>query len=401
MSASSLWRASLTLLAGNALAQLLPLLLGPWLTRLYSPAEFAQYGLVWAVASNLAVVACARYDMAVPLPRGAASLRALLALCAALLTTLGALAALLAVFLVARWPAMAVLPALVLLMGGAQLLTMLAARERLFGWLAGARLWQWGLAAVLQGVLGWLAWKHWGLLLGPLLALLVTVLWLGWPLRGRLRGLQRVAGRRIWAVARRYREFPLLNTPHAFAGAAQDTLTLLLISALLNDTAMGFWALALRYLKAPATLVGAAVSQALYPQLAQAATFEEARQHLRHTVRTLALLALPLAALLLGAGPALFAWGFGEPWREAGELARALAPYLALHFVASPLAVVTMAWRAQAWALRLALVGQGVFLLALALGLQWGGLRGAGWAVSAAMLGYFAYYLTALWRWRA
>lgn len=202
-------------------------------------------------------------------------------------------------------------------------------------------------------------------------------------------------------MARRHRDFPLLNTPHAFAGAAQDTLTLLLVALLAGDAAMGLWALALRYLKAPATLVGAAVSAALYPQLTQAASFADARRELRRTVRTLLLLALPFALALLAAGPALFAWAFGEPWREAGVLARSLAPYLALHFVASPLAVVTLAWNAQAWALRFALVGQLLFVAALALGLQLGGLEGAGWSVSAVMLLYFGTYLGALWRWKA
>lgn len=37
MSRRALWRASLTLVAGSVLAQALPLLLGPWITRLYSP----------------------------------------------------------------------------------------------------------------------------------------------------------------------------------------------------------------------------------------------------------------------------------------------------------------------------------------------------------------------------
>ena len=83
------------------------------------------------------------------------------------------------------------------------------------------------------------------------------------------------------------------------------------------------------------------------------------------------------------------------------SLARALTPYLALHFVASPLAVVTMAWQAQAWALRLALWGQGLFLLGLAGGLLAGGLEGTGWGVSLTMTGYFGYYLMALWRWPA
>ena len=75
---------------------------------------------------------------------------------------------------------------------------------------------------------------------------------------------------------------------------------------------------------------------------------------------------LPLVGALWLFAPAAFAWAFGEPWRDAGELAHALALYIGLHFVASPLAVVTMAWGAQAWALKLSLVGQGLFIAALA-----------------------------------
>ncbi len=56
---TGLVRATLTLLAGGVLAQALPLLLGPWLTRLYRPEEFGHYTVFAAVAANLAVVACA------------------------------------------------------------------------------------------------------------------------------------------------------------------------------------------------------------------------------------------------------------------------------------------------------------------------------------------------------
>ena len=64
---SGLLRSTLTLLAGGALAQALPLLLGPWLTRLYSPTEFGQFSMVWTLSANLAVVGCARYEFALPL----------------------------------------------------------------------------------------------------------------------------------------------------------------------------------------------------------------------------------------------------------------------------------------------------------------------------------------------
>ena len=234
--------------------------------------------------------------------------------------------------------------------------------------------------------------------MAPVLAAVAALGALGWPGPAG-------ASRAQWlAAARVHRSFPLLNTPHAFLGALQDTLAIVLIAASLGPAAAGAWGLALRYLKAPATLVGGAVSQALYPRLARSGAgpvgcTRAGRALVLRTMALLALLALPLVLGLWWLGPALFAWAFGPEWRAAGELARALSVYIGLHFIASPLGVVTMAWQAQAWALRLALVGQAVFVAALALGLAWGGLAGAGWAVSCAMALYFGWYFGRLATW--
>jgi O-antigen/teichoic acid export membrane protein len=399
---SAMLQATLTLLSGSVLAHALPLLLGPVLTRLYTPADFGQFALLWAVASNLAVVLCARYDFALPLEPRPHRAALLMALCARIAVVVTALAG--PVGLTLWWwqglPQAWLLPLAVLAAGSVQWLGLWATRGHRFGLLALARLVQQGGGAVLQVLLGLLQLGLWGLWLGPVLAGLAASWLLARPApHGGWLRLLRQPRRRLQAMAARHRDFPLYNTPHAFAGALQDTLTLLLIAAWAGDAAAGFWALALRYLKAPATLLGGALSQALYPQLVHARSANEARALVRRTMFTLALLAAPLAAALLLWGPDLFAWAFGVQWSDTGALARGLALYIGLHFIASPLSVVTLAWRAQPWALRLSLVGQLAFFLGLCAGMAWGGLQGAAWGVSAAMAAYFLYYFQALASW--
>lgn len=441
-------RAVLTLLAGGALAQALPLLLGPWLTRLYRPEDFGVYHLFAALAANAAVVACARYEFALPLARDEAEATALRTLCLRLLAATVAVCAVAAtgwaLWAGSVWPLW--LPAAVGALGLVSLATLNATRAQRFAGLAVARVVQHGGGALAQVAAGLLQAGVTGLIVAPIAAALAAVAALGWP------GPARAARAQWQAVARLHRSFPVLNTPHAFLGALQDTLAVALVAGSLGPAAAGAWGLALRYLKAPATLVGGAVSQALYPRLAQQADgraaapgrspvgvvvaagvdatdpsdaghptgplnataggpapaappaavsgcTREGRALVVRTMALLALLAAPLVAALWGLGPWLFTWAFGPAWADAGELARALALYIGLHFVASPLGVVTMAWQAQAWALRLALVGQVVFVGALAGGLAWGGLRGAGWAVSGAMLVYFGWYFSRLATW--
>lgn len=397
-----LLRATLTLLTGAVAAHALPLLLGPVLTRLYTPADFGQYALLWALATNVAVVACARYEFALPLEKSSRGAALLMALCMRLLLAATAAAALLAPALAwGQGPALAwLLPAGVLAIGATQWLSLWATRAQRFGLLSAARFVQQGGGAALQVLLGAARTGALGLLLGPIAAGLCAAWLLARPApQGGWRRMWRQPRRRLKAIAARHRDFPLYNTPHAFMGALQDTLALLLIAAWAGDAAAGLWALALRYLKAPATLLGGALSQALYPQLVHARSADAARTLVRRSMLMLALLAAPLAALLLLWGPALFAWAFGEEWQGTGELVRGLALYIGLHFIASPLAVVTLAWRAQPWALRLSLVGQLAFFAGLGAGLAWDGLQGAAWGVSAAMAAYFLYYFRALASW--
>ncbi|HRL36723.1 MAG TPA: oligosaccharide flippase family protein [Ottowia beijingensis] len=402
-------RATFTLLTGGALAQLVPLLLGPVLARLFSPEAFGLFTAFATIAASVAVVACARYEYALPMAHDDAEAAALLSLALRIWVGVVALSVPLAWVLHAagRLAVAWALPLSVAATGLLQLLMMWSNRAEAYGALAASRFVQYAGAALLQVALGWWLWRGsaagadaaWALVLGPVIAVALAA-----PLLARTApaggwsALWRVPGHAMRSVARRYRDFPLLNTPHAFLGALQDALAVALLIAWSGEAAAGFWGLALRYLKAPATLVGTAVSQALYPRLTQS-TPAEAQRAVRQVMALLGALALVLMLVLLLVGPWLFATVFGAQWRDAGELARALAPYIAAHFVAAPLAVVTMAWQSQRWAFRLALVGQAVFLLCLAWGLWTGGLLRGAWAVSAGMVLYFGYYFWRLANW--
>ena len=233
------------------------------------------------MAANLAVVACARYEIALPLARDDAEARALVALCRRILLAVhrrcarrwrGGLGAVTSAQLWPLWLPAAV-GALGLAVAGhaggdARAALRRAGRRRVL---------QHGGGAALQAAAGAAGAGAGGLIVAPIAAALAAAAWLGRASRRPARC--RAAA--LAAAARRHRDFPLLNTPHAFLGALQDTLAVALIAAWQGPAAAGFWGLALRYLKAPATLVGGAVSQALYPALAAGGAASEARPRRR------------------------------------------------------------------------------------------------------------------------
>lgn len=385
------------LASASALAQLIPMLAAPLLTRWYGAEALGLWALFGALAANLSTIACGRYEYALVLPKraGEAGLvwQLCLWVCAGVVLACGA-----AAWLAQAWPQQPLgglvyaLPLAVGLGGLMQALTLWNNRHQAFGVIAQARVLQQAVATLAQlaastgGALALVASQVLGLVAAPLF-----LWWRGTPLaRGRWArwpALKRVG----W----RYRQFPLINSPHAFINALQESVVMACIAALADLATAGYYALMLRLVKAPASLVGGALSEILLGELARAyQAGEDLRPRLRRAIRWLALGSLLPVLLLAWLAPALFGWALGADWALAGEYARYLMPYIWLHFVVAPLTVAPMVTGRQAGALGFSVVGNLLYVAALALGLWWGAdLRSGLAVVSLIMPLYFVAYL--------
>jgi O-antigen/teichoic acid export membrane protein len=240
-----LLRAVLTLVAGGAIAQALPLLLGPWLTRLYSPQQFGVYHLFAAVSANLGVVACARYEFALPLIADNGDARALRSLCLRVLAGVTLASAIAAAawfaFSGAGWTGW--LPVAVGVLGWLSLATLWATRAQAYRALAIARVVQYGGAALAQAGAALIGAGVQGLIVAPIAAAAAAAAVLRMPLRDvgpDTPGGTNESAPRWLQLARRFRDFPLLNTPHAFMGALQDTVSIGMIAAWQGPVAGAF-----------------------------------------------------------------------------------------------------------------------------------------------------------------
>jgi len=58
-----------TLASGTALAQAIPILVSPILTRLYTPENFGALAVFMAIVSSIAPAVCGKYEVAMVLPQ--------------------------------------------------------------------------------------------------------------------------------------------------------------------------------------------------------------------------------------------------------------------------------------------------------------------------------------------
>lgn len=351
-----LFRNILTLATGTAGAQLVAVLLQPFLRRIFAPEDFGAYAVYLSLTGILAVMGTLRYEPAVVQPEKKADavnlvfLAFYLNLVFCLLLTLAAMAfhRPLADFLnldrpYAGW--LLFVPAGVFLLGTYQSMNYFLVRQKAFKAISLNK----GMRRIVEGGIQ-LAAGQWrvgtGLVIGDI----------GGQLANVLSGLRQILSkgfsfsqhsfRRQRALAREYADHPL----YFMAPMALNVVCLMLPTIFINkfysqETA-GFFDLTRLVLVIPASILTMSVGQVFLQAITEK---KRLRQDLRgdftQLLRILMAIALLKAVVLTLAGPSLLAIYAGEPYYEAGQYARILVWGSAFRMVASPLSMVFVGLR--------------------------------------------------------
>ena len=139
-------------------------------------------------------------------------------------------------------------------------------------------------------------------------------------------------------VAKEHKDFPIINSLHAFTDIfATQFLLFWLITRNYGAAALGLFAIMNRYLRAPLNLIGNALGQLYYREASMIKN--EGRSTLaifNKSTLIISSVTIPAVIVVFWLGPDLFALYLGDKWREAGELARLMAPAIFFNMIVSP-----------------------------------------------------------------
>jgi lipopolysaccharide exporter len=183
---------------------------------------------------------------------------------------------------------------------------------------------------------GYLAWKHWGLLAANLIGFLAALVYLFRGRAEKIAGIKLFNFQKFKKETEPFKEFPKYNLPASFLDTLSQHLPVFALSHFFSTAITGYYSLAMKVLLLPLALVGNAVGQVFYQKLTEMENTFYKRRLVCFTWGALFLLGImPFSCLYLW-GPDLFAFVFGEPWRESGKIAAALSPMLLVMFMSSP-----------------------------------------------------------------
>lgn len=339
------------LAGGTAFSQLLIALSLPILTRLYTAEDFSHLAVYMALMGVFTVVACLRFNLAIPLPdddRDGLSLTVIALISGLIFSAI--LAIPIALFpaeiasLVGKpsfLPYLWMLPFGVFLASGYAALQYWSSRKKRFPLIAKTQLTQAIGGAGAQLALGVGSPSPFGLIFGHML-------FGGLGIFGLLRAglkldkelLKSVTLSRLVENANKYRRFPVYSVPEAFFNTAGVQVPVLIIAAYAIGPEAGYLMLAMRVLGLPMTLIGRSVSQVYLAEAPQKMREGQLLAFTRTTVMSLAKVGIvPLLAAGI-ASPYLFPIIFGPEWGRAGFIVSWMVPWFLVQFVTTPVSVV-------------------------------------------------------------
>ncbi len=349
MSKNIFFKRVLTLLTGTTLAQALPILLSPILTRLYTPEEFGQLGVVVAITAIFGIVSGWRMEFAIMQPKSdgdafrICSLTLILSFFNAglLLILLMLLNEKLVVHLDdAILEMIYLVPLAVAFMGVCQSLNYLNNRFINYKLIAKGKVLQ-SIANVSTSITyANIGSGSLGLVLGHVIGQLVHLTmmsqtYIKW-LKGKASPKYHLL--RSYVLLKKYKKYPLISAP----GALVDTISLqtpvIFVNKVFESTVAGYFSFIYRIIGGPLGLVSAAISQVLLQKIT--AEKNNAFNNIYKLVRILSIPAIFTILIINLYGESIFAFLFGENWRLAGGYAAIISFSIAIRFMITPLTMV-------------------------------------------------------------
>jgi len=323
------------MLIGFAVAQALPLLAAPLLTRLFSPEAFGLQTLFISWTTVLGVLATLRLDLATVLAADRREATHIVALGASLagavaLLVLGA-TSLFGPALArtsghandARW-LLAVAP-MVLAVATVQLAAGLLTWLKRFGPASQAQVLNQAGYLALALLVGFTAAPTDGLVFAKLGGQVAAALFLLVILRRDVLALRLPGRSALGGLWRRCRPFLMFNTPYSLVGAVGREVPIFAFSAVGATALAGHYGLARTMLGAPATLLAASLSQVFYREAVELKGTPRLADLTVSVLRTTLEASAPLFAFLLIWGEDAFTLVFGAEWATAGQFAMILS----------------------------------------------------------------------------
>lgn len=337
------------LFRGTLIAQLIPIIITPVLTRIYSPTDFGIFELFLSVSLVLGMVVNLRYELALVLPEKDEDAWNIMGLGLVLSLAISVFLFILVSFFadgivsllnnseIKFW--LYFVPLAVLFQGVFNMLNYYHIRQKQFKNISNANISRATLRTGLQLLIGFFRTSAAGLIIGQIVGFFTGAVYMLKNVNVK-EIIQSITWKGMKDMAKKYQDFPKYTFPSTLANNLAVNMLALLIAGMFSIASVGFYSLANRILGLPSSLIGKSMSNVYYKEaIDQRKKNGNAISVFFNTMLKLFIISLPIFIVVFVFAEDLFAIVFGEEWRIAGEYAKILIPLIFIRFIVAPVSV--------------------------------------------------------------
>lgn len=345
-----------TLMMGTAIAQAIPIVISPILTRIYTPNDFGIFAIFVAITSILGSIASGRYELAIMLPRKDEDAINIVALGFIIIIILS-LIMLLIVFVfndyfikllgntdIQFW--LYFIPLAVFFSGVYNILNYFNNRKKNYKDIKNATIMKSFVLAITQLSVGFFKSGASGLVLGQLLSNIFANLKLFRNILKDKKLIDSISRVKILALAKKYKDFPKFNLPSSLSDTFTQQLPFIILPKMFDLSVVGYFSLSQKIVALPASLIAKSFSQVYFQKISENKNANIRNMPiLLNTIKKLSLIALPISILIFLYSTNIFNLIFGEDWIVAGEIAKYLSFIFFISFIVSSLSVTLIVYK--------------------------------------------------------
>jgi O-antigen/teichoic acid export membrane protein len=340
----------ITLITGTTIAQAIPIIISPVLTRLYTPEDIGILSLFTTISIIFGNAANAKYELAIVLPqddKDAYNLAALSILISFFMSVLLLIALLFYSTKIAKllnseelinW--LFFVPIVVFFMGIFNTLNYLNIRFGNYSKISKAQIYRSLTVSMVQILLGIKNLGPSGLITGNILSHIPLNIELGNGVINRKNLLTNVHINDVRKLSKQYIKFPKFTLPASFINNTSRYLPNLFIPYFFAPNFLGFYSIINRLLNMPLLLIGNSIAQVFTKIIVQEKNSGgNSKKIFDSTLKKLVLISLPTFLILYFSVEDIFGFIFGENWQIGGYYCKILIPLFFMRFIAIPLSI--------------------------------------------------------------
>jgi len=335
-----------TQMFGTGVAQLLPLLIMPLLTRMYSEKEFGLYSTFLAYSAVLIVATGGRYFVAILLPKKESEALKVFFLSNLITIFYSAFLLIISVAVYLGFKnslnengLIFFIPLYVCVFGLWQSFFNLSIRYKEFKLTAQSKIVQSVTYISISTILG-VIFTPIGLIFGKTSGVLSSL----WFIRCKLDlKKEKVRIKELKGVAKKYKDYPKYSVFPAFLDTLSLQALVFLIGYYYTELDLGYYALTSMCFAAPLALIGTSFRDVFYQRitsLINGNNIQTAKAFFVKSTLILGLIGIIIFTTLFFTGETLFTIIFGEKWAVSGKFASILSASLMVRLIVSPLSSV-------------------------------------------------------------